>query len=677
MRRSKSKLSFLKWIFFLGIILFLSYIRTTTRKFTDLEEEVTLTGIVTKIVKKEEGTTLEVKNKERFLVYTNQKRTLQLGDQVRITGTKSRIKESGVFHLFRYDLYMKSKKITYQIVSSDMKVIGHGSNIFLNIKHKFINYVDRYPNSSYFKSLLLGEGFRMEPKIKEQSQSLGISHLFALSGMHVSILSGILLKFFSLFTKKTNAKKLVSCFLIFYLFLTGFPPSLIRASILSILFFTSIPYSKRSILCILFGVFLLYNPYYLYHPGFLYSFTISFFLFSFSSVIQSKKNYISRLFLVNFIATLSSIPITLYFFFEINLSSFFFNLLFVPFFSFFFFPLTIFTFCFPFFHPIYSFFVLLFEKTIFFCDRFSLDLTLPRISLFYYFFYEILFYLFLSCKKKRILFLFFLCLWLHYHWFFFFGRTFLTILNVDQGDCIFLSLKQNKESILIDTGGTFSYDQKKTYDYTSKRIIPYLKSRGIRRLNTLILTHGDYDHMGEAINLVENFKVEKVIFNCGEYNELEKELIKVLDKKKIPYYSCIKELNIDDNRLYFLNNNDYGNENDNSSVIYTELNGYKFMFMGDAGVTTEKEIFNKYNLSDIDVLKVGHHGSKTSSGKEFINEVNPKYSIISVGKNNRYGHPNKEVLNNLANSKIYRTDEDGSIMFKIKNSKLKIETCSP
>ena len=71
------------------------------------------------------------------------------------------------------------------------------------------------------------------------------------------------------------------------------------------------------------------------------------------------------------------------------------------------------------------------------------------------------------------------------------------------------------------------------------------------------------------------------------------------------------------------------------------------MFMGDAGVTTEKEILNKYNLSDIDVLKVGHHGSKTSSSREFIDEINPKYSIISVGKNNRYGHPNKEVLNNL------------------------------
>ena len=183
--------------------------------------------------------------------------------------------------------------------------------------------------------------------------------------------------------------------------------------------------------------------------------------------------------------------------------------------------------------------------------------------------------------------------------------------------------------------------------------------------------------MGEAINLVNNFKVEKVIFNCGEFNDLEKELIKVLDKKKIRYYSCIKELNIDKNKLYFLQTKVYDNENDNSNVIYTEIDGYKFMLMGDASSITENEILDKYNIPNIDVLKVGHHGSKTSSGKEFINEINPKYSIISVGKNNRYGHPNKEVLNNLNQSKIYRTDIDGSIMFKIKNNKLKIETCSP
>ena len=163
----------------------------------------------------------------------------------------------------------------------------------------------------------------------------------------------------------------------------------------------------------------------------------------------------------------------------------------------------------------------------------------------------------------------------------------------------------------------------------------------------------------------------------GNELEMHKELIKILDKKKIKYYSCIKELNIDNNKLYFLQTKEYDNENDNSYVIYTELDGYKFVFMGDAGVEKEKEILNKYNISNIDVLKIGHHGSKTSSDKNFIDEMDPKYNVISVGKNNRYGHPNKEVLNNLSDSKIYRTDQDGSIMFKIKNDKLEIETCSP
>ena len=105
--------------------------------------------------------------------------------------------------------------------------------------------------------------------------------------------------------------------------------------------------------------------------------------------------------------------------------------------------------------------------------------------------------------------------------------------------------------------------------------------------------------MGEAINLVNNFKVEKVIFNCGEFNELELDLIQVLDKKKITYYSCIKELIIDNNKLYFLDDKDYDNENDNSSVIYTELNNYRFLFMGDASVEVEEDAKSIKNIKMI------------------------------------------------------------------------------
>ena len=183
--------------------------------------------------------------------------------------------------------------------------------------------------------------------------------------------------------------------------------------------------------------------------------------------------------------------------------------------------------------------------------------------------------------------------------------------------------------------------------------------------------------MGEAKKIVESISVNKVIFNVGSYNYLEKDLIKTLKKKNIRYYKNIENIYIGNTSIYFLNTGIYNNENDNSNVIYLKYNNYKFLFMGDAGVEKERDILKKYNISNIDVLKVGHHGSKTSSGKKFIDEINPKYSIISVGKNNRYGHPNKEVLNNLSDSKIYRTDQDGSIMFKIKKDKFQIEICSP
>ena len=235
---------------------------------------------------------------------------------------------------------------------------------------------------------------------------------------------------------------------------------------------------------------------------------------------------------------------------------------------------------------------------------------------------------------------------------------------------------------MLDTGGKLNYSEyewmisSKKYNI-SDNVIKFLKSKGITKINYLILTHGDYDHIGEANNLVIKFKVEKVIFNCGTYNDLEKKLIKVLDKKNIKYYSCIKELNVDNNKLYFLQTKEYDNENDNSNVIYTKMNGYKFMFMADAGIEKEKDIIEKYNLKNIDFLKVGHHGSNTSSSEEFINSINPKYSIITVGKNNRYGHPKESVLDTLSKSKIYRTDIDGSIEINLNKDGYKFNTCPP
>ena len=200
-------------------------------------------------------------------------------------------------------------------------------------------------------------------------------------------------------------------------------------------------------------------------------------------------------------------------------------------------------------------------------------------------------------------------------------------------------------------------------------IIPFYKSIGIRKIDYLFLSHGDNDHIGYAKDLIDNFKVKNTIINNGSINYYE-ESINGLKMDK-------NSLKIDNVEIISLNNKIYDNENDNSLVLLVIVDDIKILFMGDASIKIEEELIKKYNLNNIDILKVGHHGSSTSSSKQFINKTNPKYSIISVGKNNKYGHPNKEVLDNLNESKIYRTDQDGSIMFKINNNELRIETFIP
>ena len=180
--------------------------------------------------------------------------------------------------------------------------------------------------------------------------------------------------------------------------------------------------------------------------------------------------------------------------------------------------------------------------------------------------------------------------------------------------------------------------------------------------------------MGEAKYLIKNFKVENILINEGNINYLEKELISIRkDIRKAKEGTYISSGDIDLVQL----NTDLEEENDSSQIYFAAYKNYTFLFMGDASIKSEKYIMDNYDLGEIDFLKVGHHGSKTSSSKSFIDQISPKYSLISVGKDNKFNHPNKEVLDNLKYSKIYRTDAAGSIMFRVKNNKLKIEPCVP
>jgi len=634
-----------------------------------------ISGIVTHIKKDNNKTVITLKAKENILVYYYNEVNIDLGDKINVKGNFEALNNNTNFNLFNYKKYMLSKNTYYKINATNIEVVQKNNNLFYKIKNYLINKINKTKRSDYIKLFILGDNSYINDKIKNSYSANGISHLFSISGMHITLLSSIILFILNKIKKTKINYIIVILILLFFTFITNFSPSVIRAVLLFILLhfnkLLKLNLSTVKILILICCFVLIINPYNIYNIGFIFSYTISFYLILFSKIINRYKNYFMKILATSFISFLVSIPILINNFFSINLMTIINNIIFVPFVSIFVFPFSLIILIIPKLDFIYAKVILLLENLSLFLCNFKIEIILKYTDIFiiilYYIIITFILYKILSKKYKYII-LLIIILIVHANINNIVKYEFITFIDVGQGDSTLMHL--NNKNILIDTGGNISYD-------LSNNIINYLKSVGVKNINYLLLTHGDYDHMGEAINLVENFKVEKVIFNCGSYNDLEKELIKVLDNKKIPYYSCIKELNINDNKIYFLNSKVYDNENDNSSVIYTELNNHKFLFMGDAGVEVEKDLIEKYNLQNIDVLKVGHHGSKTSSGEKFINEINQKYGIISVGKNNRYGHPNKEVLNNLDNSKVYRTDQDGSIMFTIKNSKLKIETCTP
>ena len=634
-----------------------------------------IVGTVINIKKESNRYVLTIKNKYKYLVYFYGNEDISLGDKVLIDGKINKFNNNTIPNLFNYKKYMLSNNIYYSIKCNKLTVFSKNKNILYKIKNNIIERINKISNYKYLYTFLLGDKSYIDENVYNTYKINGISHLFAISGMHITLLSSILLLILNKIKKKNINYIIVIIFLIFYLFLTNFTKSVIRSTMLfTFLFFNKIlkiNVKTYKVLIFIFCFNLIINSYNIYNTGFIFSYTISFYLIVFSSIINRHKNYFIKIFLTSFISFLVSIPILINNYYYINLMSIFNNIIFVPLVSLIIFPLSILLLIIPKFEFIYSIFVYVLENISIFISKFKLEIILCKMNYFAYIFYYLLisFVLYKIYKKKYCyILLMIITILIHSNYNNLIKKEFISFIDVGQGDSSIIYTQ--KETVLIDTGGNINYN-------ISDNLINFFKSSGIKKINYLILTHGDYDHMGEAINLANNFKVEKVIFNCGEFNNLEKELIKVLNKKKIPYFSCIKELNIDNNKLYFLQTNIYDNENDNSNVIYTEIDGYKFMFMGDAGVDKEKDILQKYNISDIDVLKVGHHGSKTSSSEKFIEEMNPKYSVISVGKNNRYGHPNKEVLNTLSKSNIYRTDQDGSIMFKIKNNKFKIETCSP
>ena len=603
-----------------------------------------------------------------------------IGKTISLSGTLELPLNNTIPNNFNYRKYLYNQKIFYLFSANSYK-IQDDNNLIDKIKDYLYKRAYNLENGNYLLVLVLGDKSLISSDIYNNYQTNGTSHLLAISGSHIAVLLTVFSFLLRRF-KETPKLIILSAILLFFAFITNFQAAVMRAIVFFILNsinkIRKLNYSNLQILFITAFILILFNPFIIYDLGFIYSFIICGGIIYYSDKITG--NYLVKMFKLSFISFLFSLPISACINYEVNITSILINMIFVPWISVIVFPLSIITFIFPFLNSLFSITLTITDFLNNLFVKFSLFINIPKTSIILI----IILFVFIILLKNNKKYLLGIIATLFIIKFIpkLDGHYYIYYLDIGQGDSTTLVSPYQKEVIMIDTGGKITYETEdwqksnKTYNL-SDNTIKFLKSLGISQIDKLILTHGDMDHVGEAINIIDNIKVNTVIFNKGSLNDLELNITNTLKKQNINYYQNIKELDFYNNKLYSLNHELYDNENDNSIVLYTSINGLKLLFMGDAGVDVEASLIDIYNISNIDILKVGHHGSNTSTSLEFINYINPKYSIISVGRNNRYNHPKDEVLDILKYTNIYRTDKDGSVVFKIKNNKFSIETYVP
>lgn len=613
--------------------------------------------------------TYKITIKSNYKLLINYKTTNELninyGDCIKVSGVISTPSNNTIPNLFNYKNYLRMYNINYIINANDIELISYNTNIFYDIKNNIVSRINKLnKSSSYIYSLILNNKSYIDKEIKTSYMNNGISYLFNTT-IYLAIYIKLLNKLLNKVSYNNYYKFIITLIILLsYVLIINKSVSVLRYLIMFIinrvnkLFNLNI--KRLDLMLIIFIIISLIKPYYVIDISFILSYLIIFFIV----VLNKKKNKLY----ISFLCFLVSFPLVISINYNINIISFIFNFILKIYNIFIILPISIISLFIPSIDNILYKLINLIETISLFLSNINiLNISFSKPSIIFIIIYYILLILYMYDKKYIITIL--MIILIHKYFYLIDNTLSVTYLDVGQGDSIVITYKSNV--ILIDTGGNIYSD------ISNNKTIPYLKSLGKNKIDYLILSHGDYDHMGESINLVNNFKVDNVIFNNNNYNELEQELINVLENNNIKYYNSVNYIDINNIRLYFLNDKIYDNENDNSNIIYFSYYNYNFLFTGDISSNVEKYLVNNYDLNKIDFLKVSHHGSDTSSSKYFIDKLNVVNSIISVGRNNIYNHPSILTLNNLEDTNIYRTDIEGSIKVSLNKNRYKIKTYSP
>ena len=649
--------------FFIILVLFLLYMFKTKYNYKILLILILLIGIsftanyLIKSFKPKNiinGTVIEINQNNIIVKTTFSKYKLktnndyQIGDILEIEGTLTKPRGVRVPYGFNEKNYLRSRGVYYEINQAKINKIGFS---YLYFPHLLINrYLDIYPLKTkvYLRSFIVGTN-EYNREFKDATNKLQITYLLSLSGILIYAILNILKKIFFYLDIKTKKQDVIIIFLLFiWCVIAGFKFVILRIFIISLLTninkYLNLKMTRLDIIFYAFLSLIIGKPDLLYSTGF----TISFVVLTMVSLVDSEikiGNYFIKRYVLYVLIYLSILPIIINMYNNIYLLIFILTPLLVLIFQKGIIYLFIVVLAMPFLSFISEFYLFYFENIIKYISGFKSNLTFPNFNNIFILTYYLIFIFFMSNKKwiNKNMFSLILLVLIVYNKAYLNPTYKLIFLDVDQGDTTIFITPYNQEVIVIDAYGS---------------VLSTLNKMGVRKIDYLILTHPDNDHVREANNLISNLAVEKVLINpYDSYDLIESNFIKIKDEDKI----------INSNfEINFLSpNKNYYNNNDNSLAFQLKYLNNKVLFLGDISKNVEIEMIKRYGgILESNILKLAHHGSNTSTSSNLLSSVKPKDIIISVGLNNIYGFPHKEVLELLdGNYNVYRTDINYTISY--------------
>lgn len=679
------------------------------RNFIDIRKEYT--GIVEDILKEEDGFSkyvVKVKSSEDFkideniaLTITGEKR-LNIGEHISFYGKLKLPERNTNPKLFNYRLNLLSDDIHTVMSVKDFSVQSLNIKVPFqySIRDKFskdiINIFNRFltaDRANFISSIILGKSSILDEDQLIKYRDLGLAHILAVSGLHIGIITGFMMFIFSRAGLNPRINVILSlCIIWLYNYLIGFPPSTVRASLMfSALCISRLVHEPYDSLNIIMGSMLLsilINPCWIFSVGFQLSYgaTISVVLLNgrvrglFYPYKGRLVDSISAILAVN----IGLLPIQAYYFNRLPMIGLLANLVTIPIISI---VLVIaiimvfFNYTLHFLNGILGYLLnlILSVEEIIVEVLYGMDFNLVKMAspdLFYIILYYILVMIFFKIIRidklkieiqKTIIFYTALLILLNSAALLSEDGVNIEFIDVGQGDSILI--RTGISTYLMDTGGSLM----DSFDVGRFITLPYLEKQGIRELDGIIITHFDEDHYKGIDAIFGEIKIKNIY---SGYMPEKQDFLSNIEKHNIPFKiigegdKIVLDRNTSLNIIYPGQMMEGLSSNNKSVVSVLEHKGTKILFTGDIEMEAEYSILDK--LPQVHMLKVAHHGSRTSTTEEFLEMTNPSYAVISVGRNNSYSHPSGEVIDRLKskNIHIYRTDEAGSIKAHLKDDKI-------